>query len=198
MFVEDLFDEYKNTYFINFMFTVYLLNFVFLSRIKVFPYKDRQKNFNRFIDVFFNFYITIFQQSGETFDIDQFMELRKNLISEIDIFFMLFEHYQKFNELYYNDIHDTDGDFYKWIFYDEIKDTHLSELITNFIDHRDDFIYKSTFSLVEKKILQYVLPADILLKYLFLDADIKSVFSCIVTKVYDKEKFGAEIKKFRS
>jgi hypothetical protein len=53
-------------------------------------------------------------------------------------------------------------------------------MIANFIEQKDKFIYKSSFSIVEKKILQYVLPADILLKYLFVDADMSLVVNDIV------------------
>ncbi|NCC70986.1 hypothetical protein EOM09_05370 [bacterium] len=46
MYVEKIFRKYPNEYFLNFMFAIYLLNFVFLARIKVFPHDDKQKNYN--------------------------------------------------------------------------------------------------------------------------------------------------------
>lgn len=46
------------------MFSIYLLNFVFLARVKIFPDLDEAKSFNWFISIFFNFYETIFEQSG--------------------------------------------------------------------------------------------------------------------------------------
>jgi len=70
-------------------------------------------------------------------------------------------------------------------------------MIINFIDQRESFIHKSTFSIVEKKILQYVLPIDILLKYLFVETDIFSVIDNIISKVYDKKILDQEIQKFR-
>jgi hypothetical protein len=70
-------------------------------------------------------------------------------------------------------------------------------MIVSFIDQKDKFIYKSSFSIVEKKILQYVLPADILLKYLFVDTDMSSVIDNIVSKVYDKKFLDEKIEKFR-
>ncbi|OQB40381.1 MAG: hypothetical protein BWY04_01352 [candidate division CPR1 bacterium ADurb.Bin160] len=70
-------------------------------------------------------------------------------------------------------------------------------MIANFIDQREKFIYKSSFSIVERKILQYVLPADILLKYLFIDADISLVVSDIVSKVYDTDILNNKLEKFR-
>lgn len=198
LFTYELFDDYPDEYFINFMFCVYLLNFVFLARIKVFPFESSPKNYNWFVDIFFNFYETIFQQSWISLDKQLFFKLKKQIIWWTDILFMLYEHYRRFNSLYYNESHNSDEDFYKWIFYDELKDAHLSELIKNFIENQNEFVYRSTFSLVDKKILQYILPADILLKYILLDMDLNSVFSCVIWKVYDKEVLNKQISKFRT
>jgi len=196
MYVDKIFRKYPDDYFLNFMFAIYLLNFVFLARIKIFPEDSQKWNYNRFIDVFFNFYKTVFSQSGQKLDLELFEELKKDLLWEIDVFFLLFEHYKKFSWLL-ADQYSNHEDFYKWIFYDEIKDAHLKNMILNFIEQKDNFVYKSTFSIVEKKILQYILPADILLKYLFVDTDIFSVIDSIVSKVYDKKIIDEKLKNFR-
>ncbi|MBO4516930.1 hypothetical protein J5751_05935 [bacterium] len=91
----------------------------------------------------------------------------------------MFDHYQLFNDLYFEPT-NSEEDFYKWIFYDELKEAHLKPLIENFVEQRNNFIYKTGFSLVEKKILQYILPADILLKYIFVEANIPSVVTDII------------------
>ncbi len=196
MYVEKIFVKYPDDYFLNFLFAIYLLNFVFLARIKVFPYKTHQENYNWFIEVFFNFYKTVFQQSGQKLDLKLLEDLKKDLLWEVDVFFLLFEHYKLFNGMF-ADKYSNQDDFYKRIFYDEIKDAHLKNMIVNFIEQKDEFIYKSSFSLVEKKILQYVLPADILLKYLFVDTNMFAVIDNIVSKVYDKEILDEKLKQFR-
>lgn len=196
MYVEKIFRKYDDDYFLNFLFAIYLLNFVFLARIKVFPDKTNKENYNWFIDVFFNFYKTIFSQSGQKLDLEIFEELKKELLWEVNVFFLLFEHYKKSNTLL-ADKYSNHEDFYKWIFYDEMKDAHLKNMIINFIEQKDDFIYKSTFSIVEKKILQYILPADILLKYLFVDTDIFSVIDSIVARVYDKKILDEKLENFK-
>jgi len=63
IYTKDVFEDYGDEYFLNFLFASYLINFVFLARIKVFPYSDKQKNYNRFVDTFFNFYKMVFAQS---------------------------------------------------------------------------------------------------------------------------------------
>jgi len=199
LFVYEIFEKYPDEYFINFMFSVYLLNFVFLARIKVFPDVNEADSFNRFIEVFFDFYETIFEQSGIKFDPRNINAIKKSIIAESDVFFVLYRHYQKFNWLYYNDTwYGTDEDFYRWIFHDELKNVGISDLIKNFIAKKDDFVYKPKFSLVDKKILQYILPADILLKYILIDMDINLVFSCVVSKVFDKDILHKKVKWFRT
>jgi hypothetical protein len=68
IYLEKIFRKYPNEYFLNFLFTIYLLNFVFLAKIKVFPFEDMQKNYNRFIEILFNFYEVIFEQSKHKLD----------------------------------------------------------------------------------------------------------------------------------
>jgi hypothetical protein len=66
--LEKIFRKYPNEYFLNFLFAIYLLNFVFLARIKVFPFDDTQKDYNWFIEILFNFYELIFEQSKHKMD----------------------------------------------------------------------------------------------------------------------------------
>lgn len=196
IYLEKIFRKYHNDYFLDFIFATYLLNFVFLSRIKVFPFQEKQKNYNRFIETFFNFYETVLQQSGRKRDKEVVLKIKKELVWEMDVFFFLFEHYKKFNKLFINNTQNED-DFYRRIFYDEIRETHLKDMINNFIEKKDKFIFKSSFSIVEKKILQYVLPVDILLKYLFVETDISSVLDNIICKVYEKEWLDKKMEWFR-
>jgi hypothetical protein len=80
MYVEKIFRKYDNDYFLNFLFAIYLLNFVFLARIKIFPEDSNEADYNWFIDVFFNFYKTIFSQSGQKLDLEIFEEIKKELL----------------------------------------------------------------------------------------------------------------------
>jgi len=194
--LEKIFRKYPNEYFLNFLFAIYLLNFVFLARIKVFPFDDTQKDYNWFIEILFNFYELIFEQSKHKMDYAFLGKIKREVLWEINFLFLLFEHSKLFNWVFKNS-DESDEYFYKWIFYDELKEAGLKNMIANFIDQREKFIYKSSFSIVERKILQYVLPADILLKYLFIDADISLVVSDIVSKVYDTDILNNKLEKFR-
>ena len=90
LYVKDIFRAYPPEYYLNFLYTVFLLSFVFLSRIKIFPYKDREKNYNRFVETMFSFYEFVFQQTGKKVNPTIIKALKKELLNQIELFFLLF------------------------------------------------------------------------------------------------------------
>ncbi len=120
LYVKDIFRVYPPEYYINFLYTVFLLSFVFLARIKIFPYTDREKNYNRFVETMFSFYEFVFQQTGTKANPAIIKSLKKELLNQIELFFLLFATYQNFNTIF---VHDQvqDQDLYAWLFYDELK-----------------------------------------------------------------------------
>ncbi len=82
------------------------------------------------------------------------------------------------------------------MFYDEIKSATTKPLFTSFMEQHEEYTTKSEFSVVEKKILHYILPADILIKYLFIDADPFLITDNIITNVYEKENIENFLKAF--
>lgn len=120
LYVKDIFRSYPPEYYLNFLYTVFLLSFVFLARIKIFPYKDREKNYNRFVDIVFSFYEFVFQQTAKKIDPSVIKLLKKALLNQIELFFMLFAVYQRFNSIFIHE-HVSDKDIYARLFYDELK-----------------------------------------------------------------------------
>lgn len=195
LYVKDIFRSYPPEYYLNFLYTVFLLSFVFLARIKVFPYVDREKNYNWFVETMFSFYEFVFQQTGKKVDPTIIKSLKKALLNQIDLFFLLFATYKNFNTLFVHQ-HVTDKDFYSWLFYDELKGTSKT-IYAEFIANSKDYIYKKTFSAIETKIMQSILPADILLRYLFIDADMFLITDTVISRIFDKKILDEFIKSFR-
>jgi hypothetical protein len=48
-------------------------------------------------------------------------------------------------------------------------------------------VFDSKFSEIEETLLFDLAPADIHLKYLFLETNVEEVISCIVSNIYDKK-----------
>lgn len=195
LYVKDIFRNYPSEYYLNFLYTIFLLSFVFLARIKVFPHQDREKNYNRFIEVVFSFYAFIFQQTGKKIDPNIIKKIKKELLNQIELFFLLFAVYKNFNTIFTHP-ETTNTDIYSRLFYDELKEEAKS-IYAEFVHNHETYIYTSHFSSIETKIMQSILPADILLRYLFFDSDMFLVTNTIISKVFDKKILDEFMKSFR-
>ena len=143
----------------------------------------------------FSFYEFVFHQTGKKVDPAIIKALKKELLNQVELFFLLFAVYQNLNTIF---IHDqvSDKDLYSWLFYDELKgDTKA--IYTEFIADHKEYTDKKTFSAIETKIMQSVLPADILLRYLFIDADMFLITDTVISKIFDKKMLDGFIKSFR-
>lgn len=196
LYVKDVFRSYPPEYYLNFLYTIFLLSFVFLARVKIFPYKDREKNYNRFVEIIFSFYEFVFQQTGKKIDPSIVKALKKELMNQIELFFLLFAVYKNFNTVF---VHPnvTDKDVYSRLFYDELKGD-AKTIYAEFIANHKEYTTKNTFSAVETKVMQSILPADILLRYLFIDSDMFLITDTVVSKIFDRKVLDTFIKSFRT
>ena len=195
LYVKDIFGKYPPEYYLNFLYTVFLLHFVFISRVKIFPSQNTETNYNRCIDVFFSFYAFVFQQTGQTADPKLLLEIKKTILNQTEIFFVLLAMYQECNKVFAHR-NTNDKDMYARLFYDELKWDKKQDF-QDFIDHASATSTEVKFSAKENKILQHILPADILLRYLFLENDMSLITESIIAKLYDKKILDAFIVRFR-
>lgn len=85
---------------------------------------------------------------------------------------------------------------YARLFYDELKSS-AKDIYQEFVTNYPNYIYKKTFSHIEVKIMQSILPADILLRYLFLDSDMMLMTNTVIGKVFDKKILDTFVSSFR-
>ena len=85
---------------------------------------------------------------------------------------------------------------YSRLFYDELKG-NSKDIYQEFVTNHPNYIYKKTFSHIEVKIMQSILPADILLRYLFLDSDMFLMTNTVIAKIFDKKILDGFITSFR-
>ena len=194
--VKDIFAEYPSEYYLHFLYAVYLLHFVFAARIKVFPYTDRQKNYNRCVDLFFSFYAFVFQQTGKTPNAKTMLAIKKDLLNQGTLFFTLLEVYHHLNELFMLD-RINDKDFYAWLFYDELKTDLHKKVYEDFVQYHHEYTKSTWFSALEAKVLQYILPADVLLRYLWTESNMMLITETIVARIFDKKTLDEYIQSFR-
>lgn len=189
------FRNYKYTYFINFILAIYLLWFCFTSRIKVFPYDELKKDYEWFIELFFDFYKLIFEQTWEKINPEILSQIKNELLNDIHVFFMLYYYYKNLgNVLYYPEL--TDKEFYSWLFYDELRKWSYKFLLLDFLNDYESYSTSNSFSWIEKKMLNLVFPADVLLKYLADWEDVYLIVKYVLWDVYDINILNSYTKSF--
>lgn len=195
IYLKNVFSNYNYKYFINFVIWIYLLTFVFASRIKVFPHNNDKDNYKWFIDTFFEFYHVILEQIWDPITQDDFNSMKNNVLKDIEIFFMLYYFYKRINNIF-DDKNISEKEYYSWLFYDELKKWNYKFMVNDFIDNYATYSRSNKFSLTEKNILNIIFPADILIKYLFDQEDIFQVVDNIVVNLYDRDVLDNYLKSF--
>ena len=191
LYLYEAFDKWEENVFVDAIYTFYLLTFLFAARIKVFPWMDEKSDFQWFIDLYFNFFEIVASQLKHKIDKTQIHRLRTKMLVHIDVFFMMFHYmrrvnnlyvdFSRWNESYYNE-------FYQWLFWPQ-------PLIVqrNFLQNKEKIIFDSKFSEIEETLLFEIAPADIHLKYLFLETDIWDIISCLVSNIFDKKTLDKKL-----
>ena len=184
LYLYDAFDKWDDDQlFVDWLFAFYLLTFLFASRIKVFPWVDEKSDFQWFIDLYFNFYEIVISQLKHKVSKKHFQDLRTKMLTNIEVFFMMFYYERRVNKLYISSGWELfSGEFYQWLFWPQ-----LTPIQRSFVQDAKNLTSSSKFSEIEESLLFDVAPADIYLKYLFLETDIWEVISNIVSNVYDKK-----------
>lgn len=196
LYVKDVFSGKDNQYLLSFFFTIYLSLFVFVSKIKTFPIGSRNESYNWFVWVFFDLYWVMCKNTFKNYDPIILEEIKKDILASSDIFFVIFEMVYHIKDFFVTDKNLTE-DFYHWMFSDELKNPLDRKVINDFIKNKDSLICAPRFTKFDRSMVQYVLPSDMLLKYLFADMDIPLVVDTIIFKVYDKKKLDEMLMGFR-
>ena len=184
LYLYEAFDKWEENIFVDALYAFYLLTFLFAARIKVFPWIDEKSDFNWFVDLYFNFFEVVVSQLKHKVSKDYVEKLRTKMLVHIDIFFMMFYYERRINKLYIwwtNHNKNYYNEFYQRLF-----GTQPSIIQKNFMQNRDNIVSDSKFGEVEQTLLFEIVPADIHLKYLFLETDVEEVISCLISNVFDK------------
>ena len=181
------FPEY---YFVQLIYTVFLLSFTFVSRVKVFPSVHDQENYNWFVEVFFDFYKITFEQLQTKISDSDFFAVKKAVLQETAFCFLLFHFYKKLNHLLAEKSSDTD--YLDWL----LGKTKQTNLIKAFKENYATTKYLPHSSALEQSILNMVRPADILIKYLFGDANPIIAVETIVARIFDKTELDPLVQSF--
>lgn len=195
-----LLDSFQNNksgqnLFMNLIFCINILMYIFVSRVKVFPYKDDKDNFNRFVELFFNQYIEITKLNSKAY-VKDIESIKKEILSKkTEWLFALYYLYKKFGDLYIDDISDQ-KQYYQWIFSEDIKKTKVNQEFEQFLKNSGKTSISPEPFPIEQKILDHILPVEILVRIFFNRNDAFLVWDHILSKIFDHKALQEYLKSF--
>ena len=185
MYLYDSFSENENRAFINALYTFYLLSFIFSARIKVFPWKDTESDFNWFIDLYFNFYEIVLSQLKHEISTKNIHDIKNKMLNHIDIFFMMFYYYKRTNTIFITKSKNSLNrytEFYQRLFWPQ-----LTPIQKDFLNNYENITSNSQFWVTEQNLIFDIIPIDIHLKYIFLETDTSEIISNLISSIFDKK-----------
>ena len=173
--------------YMNTLFCIYLLHYVFASQLRVFPSWSIQKQYTRFMNIFESFFRLVYEQTHKNASLEHFDILKIDLFARVEVFMFLFWHFKRVNTL--------------------LSTTHTWEIYWRFLGTlhtRDDAMIKKIYATrhdtiwyyYDQEILDEILPQDVTIKYLFWREESFEITQSIVTKLYPYDEINQLMLQF--
>jgi hypothetical protein len=187
--------KYDRSYGYTCIMAAYLLTFLFVGRIRIFPEWTQQERYQWFVDLFFEFYLLVARQQGTVIDDEIFAQLKKDLLLEVQIFFFLFYFYQKVNALFARSFL-APKEFYSWLFADELKNIDYKQTIETFVANWEKITVETHFGGGDVNIGKLLFPTDIQLRYLLQGDEGHTVVDHLLPPIYDDTRMDEFLRSF--
>lgn len=179
----ELFEDEDDLLFNHFIYTIYFLVFIFIAKIKVFPNKDKKQQFDRFVKVFWSFYEVVFENTGKELKKADLQKAKLLLTNDLKTMFTLF-HLMKDLAQYFYVINDDHKELISWLLAGELQHKTHEKHTKQYLELYEDLCQTTSFNTLEKKIVDLIIPADIIIRYLFGDSEGKIIAQHILTTIY--------------
>ncbi len=190
-----LFEDYDNVYFKHFIYTIYFLVFVVISKIKTFPDATHEEQYDWFVQTFRSLYELMFDQTDEALSPDKLNEIKMIFVDDIKTMFSLFYVCKDLGQ-YFTVVDNNYSDFLARLFAGDLHHKTHDKYIKQYLELHEDLRQTTTFWSIEKHILELILPSDILINYLFSNKEAKFIAEHIVTQIYSTEKVWHYLEQF--
>jgi len=94
LYIHEEFRKKDDVLYFAFLTSVYLLHFIFAAKLKIFPQTEHEQQYNRFVDLFFEFYSLLLRQRFGIVDKSIHQTLKLSLLKNTTVFFLLFHTYK--------------------------------------------------------------------------------------------------------
>lgn len=173
-----------------------IVSYVFAARIKIFPLKMSKKDsFNWFITVFFSYYTFLLGMYQVKIGKKSMADLQSKLIAHTDIFFWLYYVYQSLNNCLENDQAALE-EYFDRLFSDELKKNKIKTDFLAFQANAHEYVYSTELSPMEDKLLDALMPAEILMKLFYNREDVFWMSEYVVPHIYDNQKMDMYLRGF--
>lgn len=183
----DLFDEIDEIYFKHFVYTIYFLVFVIIAKIKKMPETDEQWQYDWLVSLFWAFYETMFDNTDTTLDHIIFADIKRIMVDDVKTMFSLFRIYQTLNQYFVID-QGGDENFLHRLFAGDIHHKSHTNHIVKYQSLYSDLCTIPHITPLEKTIIDLIIPADILIRYLLNDNESRFIAQHILKQVYDTHR----------
>lgn len=180
--LKDIFKPYDEKIFTNFLFTLYLLPYIFSTGIKKFPSDERKENYNWLVELTFDFYKATSKKKQKK----EIEALKKEVLSHPSIFFVILDLLQNLQHILLRNPEFSQSE----------QDTTILSRMNQGAKFRTH-CYDTNLHDEELHLLSKVFPNDILPKYLFQDMNSFAVVETIIQEIYDKATLQDYAKKIK-
>jgi len=189
VYFENIFTSSQEKYFNWLINTIYIMSFLFWSRIKVFPENpsnDKNKDVKWMLEVFVNVFDFVMSQTYQKYSKKTILKLKNNLIKEnINVFFMLSVYFFKINQILECGYIQS-SELYSRLFYDDFNNAEIKKDIDFFVLNYKKNTTNSQITEVEKSIINKILPAEVVIKYIFLQNSSIAIARTICERIFPK------------
>lgn len=192
----DIFEETSEIHFSNFIYTIYLLCFVFIAHIKTFREDtSEEEQFDYFVSIFWEFYGLVFANTKQTLSAQDLHTIKLLLTEHLHIMFALF-HSMKLLSTYFVTWHSAHKEIMERLLAWETQHHTKWQYVQDYLAGYDTLRNNTSFSDIEKKILDLLIPADISIKYLFGDQEWKLITQHIISTIYPAHTYQELLESF--
>jgi hypothetical protein len=173
----------QHRYLTHLLFSLYVTAHVFATWIKQFPQEDSNESYQRFLDVWFNYYQLILDHNDKQQSVDPLIvqQIKTRVISQIELCFWLYRMMKYINHLLTGNLDRT---YLKRLCDHEVtKQINASQ--QEIIDHIIVHSHHANLDEIDYELMQVILPHDFNVKYFFWQSEVYHTIDYIVSWLYD-------------
>ena len=137
----------------------------------------------------------VFENTGKELKPKDLQRIKLLLTDDINITFSLFHSFKHLAESFYL-INDDNKELISWLLAGELQHKTHEKQSKQYIELYQELCQTPHFSTLEKKIIDLIVPADILIRYLFSDGEGKIISQHILATMYPPHEHHDLIESF--